>query len=88
MCFLRSDGYSRLVFFHVPILVLISGNSIVFLVIMISLRRERKQTRMVRIVRRQSSKKRLERNTIEDEMRKDFVEQSVCILKRPRKSVV
>ena len=82
MCFLQSEGYSRLVFFHVPILVLISGNLILFLVIMIRLKRERKQTRMVRVIRRQSTKKCLERNTIEDEIRKDFVEQSVCILEK------
>ena len=80
MCFLQSEGYSRLVFFHLPILVLISGNLILFLVIMISLRRKRMHTRMVRIVRRQSTRKRLQRNSIEDEMRKDFVEQSVCFI--------
>ena len=80
MCFLQTEGYSRLAYFHVPILVLISGNLILFLVIMISLRRERKQTRMVRIVRRRSTSKRLERISIEDEMRKDFVEQSVSFL--------
>ena len=80
MCFLQTEGYSRLAYFHVPILVLISGNLILFLVIMISLRRERKQTRMVRIVRRRSTSKRLERISIEDEMRKDFVEQSVCFI--------
>ena len=87
MCFLQSEGYSRLVFFHVPILVLISGNLILFLIIMIRLKRERKQTRMVRVIRRQSTKKCLERNTIEDEIRKDFVEQSVCILKRYQKNI-
>ena len=87
MCFLQTGGYSRLVFFHVPILILISGNLFLFLVIMIRLSRKRKQTRLVRMVRQQSARNRevglqsissfVESHSIQNEKRQDFAEQTV-----------